>query len=60
MITILMGELERAYRVLDAVHADMQNWRDITGWREQGLITETECKALRDYNKKLYRESGKA
>ena len=48
-------ELARAYRVLSAEQAEMQNHRDIREWQKQGLITSEEAKELNVLNFKLAR-----
>ena len=48
-------ELVRAYRVLDADRAEMQNHVDIKEWVRQGYITTEEAKELHILNFKLAR-----
>lgn len=48
-------ELVRAYRVLDADQAQMQNHRDIKQWRKDGYINDEEEKELHILNFRLCR-----
>lgn len=48
-------ELARAYRVLDADRAEMQNHIDIKAWLAQGLVSVEEAKELHILNFKLAR-----
>lgn len=48
-------ELVRAYKVLDADQAEMQNHRDIKCWKADGLISPEEEKELHILNFKLSR-----
>lgn len=52
----LKRELERTYRVLFSDQADMQNFRDICGWRDSKIISDNEAKELFRYNRELYRQ----
>jgi hypothetical protein len=56
LIDTLKNELERAYRVLSADNADMQNSRDIGVWERERYINAGQATELRAYNKKLYQE----
>ena len=50
----LYDEIDRAYRVLDAGLAEVQNATDITEWFKEGLINENTYSVLIKYNKIKY------
>lgn len=50
----LRDEVARAYRVLGADLADVQNREDITEWFKEGLINDTTYSTLIKYNKACY------
>lgn len=50
----LMEEIRRAYKVLRAESAELQNLMDITFWFEDGYITDNEFGFLKNQNKQIY------
>lgn len=56
MLTELIMEIERTYRVLDADHADMQNMRDIVSWRNNNMISKADTIVLMKHNRRLYQK----
>ena len=52
-----INEVERAYRVLSADDAEMQNRIDIYDWITRGYINEKEASKLTERNRQLYLET---
>lgn len=50
----LKDEILRAYRVLDAGLAEVQNYTDITKWFKEGLINATTYSRLIKFNQDAY------
>lgn len=47
-------EIERSFNVLGADRGFSQNVTDIMSWRNEGLISDEEYKALRAFNRAVY------
>ena len=53
-LNTLKDDIDRAFRVLGAEKGFCQNSTDITAWKNEGFISETEYKELRQYNRTTY------
>ena len=53
-IEFFKAEIDRAFRVLGADRGFDQNVTDIITWKNEGYISDDECKTLRKYNRTAY------
>ena len=51
---IIKREIDRAFRVLGADRGFDQNVTDLMAWHRDGMLTDTQYRDLRDYNRAAY------
>lgn len=56
MLDTIKDEIMRAYRVLGAEKAYLQNWIDIQDWIKQGMLTQEQGTMMLSLNRTIYKE----
>lgn len=56
MLNTIKDEIMRAYRVLGAEKAYLQNWIDVKDWIKQGILTQEQGAKMLSFNKQLYKQ----